>query len=262
MAAGSTSVLSASNALSGLPRGLREALIGSLDEIIRNYRAGRWEPSELNGGKLCEVVYTILRGHADGAFPSKPSKPKNMVDACKALEGAGVHLPRSLRVQIPRVLIALYEIRNNRGVGHVGGDVDPNQMDATVVVAMAKWAVAEVIRLFHSVDTATASALVDALVSREVPIVWEVGGKRRVLAANLTIKEKTLLLLYSHTGPASEADLRAWVEHTNPSAYRRDILRPAHKAKLVEYDAANSTIELSPLGAQFVEGNLPLSLVT
>lgn len=262
MAAGSTSVVSASTALSTLPSGLRAALVGSLDEIVRNYRAGRWEPSELNGGKLCEVVYTILRGHADGALPARPSKPKNMVDACKALEGAGAHLPRSLRVQIPRVLVALYEIRNNRGVGHVGGDVDPNHMDATVVVAMAKWVVAEVIRLFHSVDTATATALVDALVSREVPVVWEVGGKKRVLAANLTIKEKTLLLLYSHTGPASEADLRAWVEHANASVYRRDILRPAHKAKLVEYDTTNGTVELSPVGSQFVEQNLPLSLVT
>lgn len=261
MASGSAPALSATDALAALPSGLRTGLIRSLDEIVRNCRAGRWEPSELNGGKLCEVVYTILRGHADGALPSKPNKPKNMADACKALEGAGAHLPRSLRVQIPRVLVALYEIRNNRGVGHVGGDVDPNHMDATVVVAMAKWVVAEVIRLFHSVDTATATALVDALIGREVPVVWEVGGKKRVLATNLSLKEKTLLLLYSHTGPIAETDLLAWVEHTNASVYRRDTLRPAHNAKLVEYDATIGTIELSPLGVQFVEQNLPLSLV-
>lgn len=261
MALGSTPVLLATDALAALPSGLRAGLIKSLDEIVRNFRAGRWEPSELNGGKLCEVVYTILRGHADGALPPKPSKPKNMVDACKALENAGAHLPRSLRVQIPRVLVALYEIRNKRGVGHVGGDVDPNHMDATVVVAMSKWVVAEVIRLFHSVDTATATALVDALVSREVPVVWEVSGKKRVLATKLSLKEKSLLLLYSHTGPAPESDLRAWVEHTNASVYRRDILRPAHKAKLIEYDTTTGTVELSPLGVEYVEQNLPLSLV-
>lgn len=261
MASSSTPAMSATGALAALPTGLRSALLRSLDEIVRNYRAGRWEPSELNGGKLCEVVYTILRGHADGNLPSKPSKPKNMVDACKALELADARLPRSLRVQIPRLVVALYEIRNNRGVGHVGGDVDPNHMDATVVVAMAKWLVAEVIRLFHSVDTATATALVDVLVGREVPVVWEVGGKKRVLAASLSLKEKTLLLLYSHTGPILETDLCTWVEHNNASVYRRDILRPAHKAKLVEYDSMAGTVELSPLGAQFVEQNLPLALV-
>ncbi|MCA1694402.1 MAG: hypothetical protein LC749_06585 [Actinobacteria bacterium] len=70
-----------------------------------------------------------------------------------------------------------------------------------------------------------------------------------------------MLLLYSHAGPIAETDLRAWVEHTNASVYRRDILRPAHKAKLIEYDSTIGTVELSPLGVQFVEQNLPLSLV-
>jgi hypothetical protein len=61
-------------------------------------------------------------------MPNKPSKPRNMVDVARALEGADQNaFPRALRVQIPRVFVALYEIRNNRGVGHVGGDVDPNR---------------------------------------------------------------------------------------------------------------------------------------
>ena len=31
-------------------------------------------------------------------------------------------LSRSLRIQVPKVLLTIYEIRNNRGVGHVGGE--------------------------------------------------------------------------------------------------------------------------------------------
>ena len=84
---------------------------------------------------MCEVVYTILRGHIDGAFPARAKKPANMVDACRSLE-TETGFPRTIRIQIPRMVIALYEIRNNRGVGHVGGDVDPNHMDATAVVAI------------------------------------------------------------------------------------------------------------------------------
>jgi hypothetical protein len=137
--------------LAGVPATLRDELLKALNEVLRNYRERRWEPSELNGGKLCEIVYTILRGHVDGKFPSKASKPANMVDACKGLEQAdSKKFPRSIRIQIPRMLIALYEIRNNRGVGHVGGDVDPNLVDATAVVAMSKWTVAELIRVFHA----------------------------------------------------------------------------------------------------------------
>ena len=99
--------------------------------------------------------------------------------------------------------MALYEVRNNRGVGHVGGDVDPNHMDATLVVASAKWVVAELVRLFHAVDTKTATEIVEALITREVPAVWEVNGKRRVLTGGLTMKQKALLLLYSEAGPVN-----------------------------------------------------------
>ena len=43
------------------------------------------------------------------------------------------------------MIVALYEIRNDRGVGHTGGDVDPNHMDASMVLAGAKWLVAELV---------------------------------------------------------------------------------------------------------------------
>ena len=40
------------------------------NKILRNFRERRWEPAELDGGKLCEIVYSILRGHVDGSFPA------------------------------------------------------------------------------------------------------------------------------------------------------------------------------------------------
>jgi hypothetical protein len=246
-------------ALASVPIGLRQPLLDAFNEIIKNFREGRWEPAELNGGKLCEVVYTILRGHIEGSFQAQPSKPSNMLDACRNLENAdATRFPRSVRIQIPRVLIALYEIRNNRGVGHVGGDVNPNHMDAVFVVSAAKWVVAELIRLFHNTDTVTATATVDALTERDIPIVWEVGGTRRVLNPKLTLKDKMLLLLYSVTGATSEADMASWLEQTSASIFRRDVIVPAHKSKLLEYDRQRGTLQISPLGARYVEEQIPL----
>lgn len=72
--------------LNVLPSGLRTPLIDSLNEVCRNYSERRWEPSELNGGKLCEVVYTVINGALTGKYLAKPSKPGNLVDACRALE--------------------------------------------------------------------------------------------------------------------------------------------------------------------------------
>jgi hypothetical protein len=256
-----TDWVSQNTVLAGIPAGLRESLLGSFATIVRNYREGRWEPSELNGGKLCEVVYTILKGHVDGKMPSKPSKPRNMVDASKELEKADDKLfPRAIRIQIPRILVALYEIRNNRGVGHVGGDVDPNRMDARIVLEMAKWVLADLIRVFHNLDTAKATAAVEALVDRTVPIVWEVDGKRRVLDPKLSIDDQTLLLLYATPVAVTDRELCAWVDHSNITRYKDKVLQPAHDARLIEYDRKTGMVHLSPSGIAEVEKRLPLEL--
>lgn len=251
----SGSLLLPQQAFSQLPAQLRADLLDALDEIVRNFAEGRWEPAELNGGKLSEAAYSICKGVADGSLPARAQKPKDMVGACKALEKA-TQAPRSIRIQIPRMIVALYEIRNNRNVGHIGGDVDPNHMDAVCVLQMAKWIVAELIRVLHQLPVDEAAQVVDALVEREVPMVWKVGSKKRVLDPKMSMKDKTLLFLHGSTGPVAEADLVSWTEHSNPAVYRRDILRRAHKAKLIEYDADARTAVISPTGVAYVEDEI------
>jgi hypothetical protein len=248
----STSALLPHDALAGLPPKLRADLVGEFQKIVSNYAESRWEPAELSGGKLAEAAYCICEGIATGAFPAAATKPSNMVDACKKLEGH-TGAPRSVRIQIPRMIVALYEIRNNRNVGHLGGDLDPSHMDAVCVLQMAKWIVAELVRVLHSLSIEEATAVVDALVEREVPLVWKVGGRRRVLDPDMRMPDKTLVLLHGVAGPAAEDELRSWVERPEARLYRRDVLRRLHAAKLVEYDPAAGTVEISPLGVARVE---------
>jgi hypothetical protein len=249
-----------SEILLGIPDGLRVPLIATFREIARNYRERRWEPSELNGGKLCEIAYAILRGHVDGQFAPTPLKPQNFLDACREFEKADSNrFPRSIRIQIPRILIALYEIRNNRGVGHVGAEVDANQMDAVVVLQISKWLLAELVRLFHKVDTETAQVTVDSIVDRTVPIVWKVGSSRRVLDESLTTIDQTLLLLYSCMGGALDTDLCNWVEG-EMRYFRRDVLVQLHKRRFIEYDRIKGLAVLSPTGIAYVEEQLPLDV--
>lgn len=254
----STANIGPSEILSSLPLGLRAELFDCFNEILRNYREMRWEPSELNGGKLCEVVYSILRGYVDNNFPLTSSKPQNMVDACRALE-QNTSFPRSIRIQIPRMLIAMYEIRNNRGVGHQGGDVNPNHMDATAVVYMAKWVLAELVRIFHQVETTVATSVIDRIVERELPIIWIVGTKRRILDTTLTMKDKMLVLLYTSKEAVAETELVDWLEHSNSSTFRRDVLKPAHRNRLIEYDARGRTVQISPKGILYVDQHINLA---
>lgn len=245
-----------SHYLTGIPNNFEDELFARYREIERNLRERRWEPAELNGGKLCEAAYAILKGHVDGHFPAKPSKPSNFRQSCGDLEKADPKFGRSVRLLIPSILIPLYDIRNNRSVGHIGGDVDPNHMDSVCVLHMSKWIISELIRLFYGVSIDEAQSLVEAISEREVALVWETGARRRVLATNLTMLEKTLVLLYSATRPVSESDLVADLEHSNATVYRRDVLRKAHKNRILEYNAAAKTVEISPRGSTRVEDEI------
>jgi hypothetical protein len=248
--------ISPASAFGTLPETLRDALLNEFNKIVRNFREKRWEPAELDAGRLCEIVYSIVHGYVSGTMPASASKPPNMVAVCRALEqGPTTALPgdRSVRILIPRTLVALYEVRNNRGVGHVGGDVNANHADATVVLYGAKWLMAELVRIFHSVSLDEATAVVESLIARVSPVVWDIAGVKRVLTAGRTMKEKTLILLYEVGGTASTVDLVKWTEHSNVAAYRRDVLRALHKDRLIEYDTAAGLVHLSPLGIDQVD---------
>ncbi|HSZ54345.1 MAG TPA: hypothetical protein VK797_01700 [Tepidisphaeraceae bacterium] len=243
--------------LSDLPSGLRDPLIEAYREIATNYAEHRWEPSELNGGKLCEIVYTILDGATSGSFATSPAKPARMVEACRAIEqrptDPGRVGDRSLRILLPRLLPYLYEIRNNRGVGHVGGDVNPNPGDAAVVFACASWILAELVRIYHGVSLEDAQETIEALVERKHPIVWDGGSVKRVLDPELDSADQVLLLLYSTAGWIPDKQLRASVEYENLTNFRKRVLGPLHKNRDIEFDRELERVRLTPRGAKRVE---------
>ncbi len=250
-------MIETSKILAGLPYGLRDPLIANYNEIALNFTIHKWEPSELNGGKLCEVVYSIINGYLSGKFPSKPSKPQNMLQACQTLENTPKDPnrigDRSIRILIPRVLPILYEIRNNRGVGHVGGEVDPNYLDATAVYSMSSWILAELIRIFHNITTAEAQDVVDTIVERKHPLIWEVGDLKRVLDSSMSKRNQALLLLHHEYGWVNDSELSTWIEYSSVSMFRTRILSPLHKDRLVEFDKGKNRVRISPKGVNEVE---------
>jgi hypothetical protein len=259
---GRSEVIDPIRVLARLPQSLRDELLAAYREIMSNYLERRWEPAELNGGKFCEVVYSIVKGELAGSFPAKASKPGNMADACRALESVPPDPDRvgdrSLRIGIPRVLPALYEIRNSRGVGHVGGDVNANHMDAEAVQGMASWLMAELVRIFHGTTTDEARGTVDALVERKTPLIWETdAGVKRVLNHKMSASDQVLVLLHHSTGWVSTTDLLNSVEYSNASMFRKSVLQPLHKQRLIEFDSKQGRAHISPLGARYVDEKTP-----
>lgn len=243
-------MIKAEDALSSIPPGLRDPLINEYNSIVQNFLERKWSPSELSGGKFCEIVYTILKGYPSGSYASSPQKPPNFVSACRALESQPS--VRSFQILIPRMLPALYEIRNNRGVGHVGGDVDPSYMDATAVLSMASWIMAELVRVFHNLNIEDAQKVVDLLIERRVPLIWQYGKIKRVLIPNLHLKDQILLLISSAPSEVNFNDLFTWVEYKDKSYFKKN-LRNLHKARLLEYNESKGTIQILPPGSEYIE---------
>lgn len=240
--------MDANAALASIPQGLRDELFNEYRSIIQNYSEHRWSPSELSAGRFCEVVYSILDGFSAGNFPVRAAKPADFVGACRRLESnAGV--PRSFQILIPRTLPALYEVRNNRGVGHVGGDVDPNHMDATFVVSASNWILAELVRVFHHLSIEEAQQLVDSIAERRVPLIWQGDEVKRVLNPKIETRDQILLLVATSPGKILAKDLRNWTEYKNSTRFS-DILKNLHGARLIEYDERNSTVEILPPGSR------------
>ncbi len=234
-------------ALSGIPDGLRTPLLAEFSQIVSSFMERRWTSAELSGGRFCEIVYTILDGHARGSYASLPTKPPNFVDACRRLEGnAGV--PRSFQILIPRLLPALYEIRNNRNVGHVGGDVNPDFMDSSAVASMSSWILAELVRVFHAVGTDEAQSVVTELAERRLPFVWRSGEMRRVLKPELPLRSQVLLLLASSITKVRADDLLRWTGYKGKPYFTR-LLRQLHEARLIEFHETAREVELLPPGA-------------
>jgi len=246
-------------ALAGVPLKFRTRIVGAYLELKRRYSEAQyssdWDTSGLSAGKFCEACLRFLQQHLSGSSTPFGQNIQNFADECRRLvtlpATAG---PESLRVIVPRALVFLYTLRGKRGIGHVGGDVEANQIDAATLVRLCDWVICEFVRVFHSLSLEEAQALVDGLAQRTIPDVWDVAGKKRVLRTDLTYKDLTLLLLYSSSdsGVLLE-DLFAWVEHSNPTVYKRDVIRDLHKARLIEHDADSDVVYISPIGVKKVE---------
>ena len=240
-----------SSALSAIPQGLRKPLIAEYRNHVPKFpRAPLVCPQSLAEAAQ-QIVYTILAGHAAGTYASAPAKPSNFKSACAALE-SNSHVPRSFQILIPRLLPALYEIRNNRSVGHVGGDVDPNHMDSAAVLAMCNWVMCELVRVYHNLATTDAQKVVDSLAEMRIPVIWSDGNVKRVLQPTLKSPQQLLLLIATSVPDVSAQELLEWTEYENKQHFMKTV-RALHKKRWIEFTESTERAKILPPGTKEVE---------
>ena len=247
---------------SSIPEELREKLEAHYRKIKRKFASRDFESSEFNGAKFCEIVYRILQWHTanDKAYLPLGQEIKNFRRS--VVTNFEKAQPDSIRYHIPDVLRAIYNIRNKRGVAHVAGEIDPNYMDATFIVAGTDWVMAELVRLLHNVTIDEARALVESLTTKQIPLIWQIGDHKRVISPpgkKLQYKDKVLVLLYNaHPKSVSVKDLFNWTEYKHLTRFKNDILAKLHKSDLLHFDETANEVTLSLLGIKDIEYRIPL----
>jgi hypothetical protein len=245
-------------ALGGIATAFRGRLVNAYNGLKTAYVEGNYDACGLRAGRFSEVLLRWAQNELTGTHSPFGTKLASFKDECDKLERTSKTAGHeSVRLLIPRALSFLYTLRNKRGIGHEGGDVDANEIDAATAVRIADWCVCELIRLHYTISLEEAQGICDVIAERQLPQVWDVLGKRRVLDPELSYAQQTLLLLYSSPELAVPIeDLVSWTEHSNAPVYRRDVLSRLHKARLIEYDRDTEMAAISPTGVEKVESEL------
>ena len=189
-----------------------DELLEAHAEAKRNFYEGGHRLQAVEGGRFCEAAYRILSEVTTGSFtPLNKQINAQAIDTSLANLPGGSH-PDSIRLHIPRALRVIYDVRNNRDTAHLADGIDPSLQDATLVVSVLDWVLAEFIRLFHNVTADEAQRIVEDLVTRSAPVIELFDGEPRILRTDLRAGDYALLLLY-HRGAegATLEELRQWV---------------------------------------------------
>lgn len=254
--------LSLENALSSIHSSLRNRLIRNYSTLKTQSLEGKHDTIGHQAGKLAEVLLRVLQEVLTGNSIPLSKNLGNFKSECDKLEQAPATAgPDGLRILMPRALFFLYTLRNKRDFGHVGGEVDANEIDALTAMRISDWCMCELIRVCHNLPLEDAQLLCDAIAKRKLPVIWNVLGRKRILDTSLNYGEQTLLLLYSEieSGIPTE-DLFEWTEHSNRSIYRRDVIARLHRNRLIEWDRETEMAIISPKGIHDVENKILLKL--
>lgn len=249
--------MEAVNILQNLPQELVENLIREFNDLHKNYFLGKWDSSQLNGGRFGEAILRILefKNSRTGIFtPVGTTAPRRQI-VTQILQNTV--LDNSLRLYIPPLTELVMDFRNDRNVAHLGS-IEVNGMDSSFVISAANWIMAELVRLEGQTTPREAQQIIDKLIERKIPLVEDYGGGLKILNPNLVSKHQVLAYCYyKYPSTINDNDLFLWVDEKNKTRFKNS-LKELDKDKLIDYHEGES--KLTRLGLKWVEKNIKFDL--
>jgi len=112
-------------ALGGIDKQFRDRIVKSYIDLRAAFSTGQYDAAGLRAGVFAEAVARLLQQELTGTHTPFGTSLPNFSDLCRGFERVDkARGPESLRVIVPRALLFIYTLRNKRGIGHIGGDVN------------------------------------------------------------------------------------------------------------------------------------------
>src|SRR5574341_898272 len=155
-----------------------EAALDYFVRAVEAFQQQDWEKTITRVGKLIEAILKALYVSTGQAVPRG-----RLFKVDKVLQGLeqtpqGAHHD-SIRLTIPRACRFGYDIASNRGARHDPDEVDPNMMDATILIGVGAWILAEMVRVAQrgKMNADRAARLVDRLMAPRYPVIENIEGR-------------------------------------------------------------------------------------
>jgi len=209
-------------------------------------------PAEVEGGRFCEAAFRILEMISTGACTplNKQVATDKIISALANLDASKFN--DSIRLHIPRSLRLVYDIRNKRDAAHLADGIDPNLQDASLVVGILDWVLAEFIRLYHAVSANDATKIVAGIVKRVAPVVQDFDGFLKILNPKMGVSDHCIVLLYQRGEEgATFEELKSWVRPVMRANLQRTLNNLVDNKDFAH--ATGGRYRITRLGERYVE---------
>ena len=125
-------------------------------------------------------------------------------------------------------------------------------MDATLLLNMQKWVLAEFIRNSSQLDYEESLNVIDSIIAKENSLIWIEDNIFKILDNSLNLEEKILCILY-YKNNINEKRLFELLEYSNITIFRKKM-QLMHKQQKINYSPDKVTI--SPIGISIAEKEL------
>lgn len=216
-----------------------DSAVKHFQDMVDELRKGQWDDCTAKGGKFVEAVLKALWVQIGEVVPKgRQFKVDNILNQITNKVAAD-----RIRLTIPRACRFAYDIASNRGARHDADEIDANEMDATVMMSLCAWILAEMISFAQKgLDLNQAKSIVEGLMRRIFPFTEDIDGR-----------------IYSEVGNGAREVALVVLFHIYPNRMHKDeIMRTLRRHQFSDYNASKAVLRLQRYTDDDGQGNLRL----